>query len=145
MKHHPKRYPINSLLSALLALLLAPAVCLAQSVTQIEVFSKGALDLPRLPYTEITHYDLTEPDQVKRQLPKLSAKDEHTAATQARQWIESPAGQAFTERMRSAYDGHIKAMHYALEKTPAIVFEQGAYVVYGSTNIRRALLLYRQQ
>lgn len=145
MKHHPKRYPINSLLSALLALLLAPAVCLAQSVTQIEVFSEGALDLPRLPYTKITHYDLTEPDQVKRQLPKLNAKDEQTAATQARGWIESPAGQAFTKRMRSAYDGHMKAMQYALKKTPAIVFDQGEYVVYGSTNVRRALLLYRQQ
>jgi|GEM_PF-3856051 len=128
----------------LLALLL-PSLCLAQDVTQIEVFTQGALDLPRLPYTQITHYDLNAPDQVKRQLPRLNAKEETAAAAEATRWIQSPAGQAWTEQMRSAYDGHVKAMNYRLEKTPAIVFDEGEYIVYGSTNIRRALLLYRQQ
>jgi integrating conjugative element protein (TIGR03757 family) len=128
-----------------LIIMLTPALCLAQSVTRIEVFSEGPLELPRLPYTDITHYDLTAPQQVKRQLPRLTATDEQTAAAQAKRWIHSPAGQAFSEQMRSAYDGHVKAMHYRLEKTPVIVFDEGEYIVYGSTNIRRALLLYRQQ
>lgn len=124
---------------------MVPALVTAQGVTQIEVFTEGALEIPRLPYTRIEHYDLTQPDQVQRELPALRAKDERSATTEARRWIESSAGQAFAKRMRSAYDGHVKAMHYGLEKTPAIVFDRGKYVVYGSTNIRRALLLYRQQ
>lgn len=129
----------------LLCLCLMPALVIAQGVTRIEVFSEGPVELSRLPYTKITHYDLTEPERVKRQLPRMNTKDERQAAANAKQWIESSEGQAFAERMRAAYDGHMKAMHYGLEKTPAIVFDRGEYVVYGSTDIRRALLIYRQQ
>src|SRR5690625_4216471 len=128
----------------LLALLL-PSLCLAQDVTQIEVFTQGALALPRLPYTQIRHYDLTAPEQVKRQLPRLNAKEETAATAAATRWIQSPAGQEWTEQMRSAYDGHVTPMTDRVAKTPEIVLDEGEYIVYGSTHIRRALLLYRQQ
>src|SRR5690625_1575184 len=93
----------------LLALLL-PSLCLAQDVTQIEVFTQGALDLPRLPYTQITHYDVIAADQVKRQLTRLNDKEETAAAAEATRWMQCPACKALTEQMRSAYAGHVKAM-----------------------------------
>ena len=128
------------------------APSLAREPTVIEVFTQAPAKMPAIPSTRIIHYDLSEAERVQDQLPRVSLKNEREArARQAAiqadlaEWLQSPQGRMYQERVRAAYAGHMKAMEYQLEKAPAVVFDGGSHVVYGTTNVKRALLLYRQQ
>lgn len=110
----------------------------------VDVFHWGEITKDiRLPGATIRLHNLNAPNEINRQLPRFTgvpAQAEKTAGN----WVQSDEGKTFTEALRGAYDGHLLARKYKLQKAPAIVFDSGKYVVYGSTDIRHALLLYRQ-
>ena len=110
----------------------------------VDVFHWGEITSEvRLPGTTIHLHNLNAPNEINRKLPRFAGtpvQAEKAAGT----WVQSDEGKAFTEALRVAYDGHMLARKYQLQKAPAIVFDSGKYVVYGSTDIRHALLLYRQ-
>lgn len=108
----------------------------------IEVFTDGPLDISN--YPSIKHYDLTEPQQVRQRMaPRLPANPEE-ATRLATIWFQSPAGLAYQQAMAKAYIGQKLVMQYKLEKIPAIVFSRGEKVVYGITDIERAISIYNE-
>jgi Protein of unknown function (DUF1525). len=110
----------------------------------VDVFHWGEITKEiRLPEATIRLHNLNAPNEINRQLPRFSGTPVQ-AEEAAGNWVQSDEGKAFTEALRVAYDGHMLARKYQLQKAPAIVFDRGKYVVYGSTDIRHALLLYRQ-
>lgn len=110
---------------------------------RIEVFTQRPAPLERLPGFELVHYDLSEPERIRQSAPRLPA-DEKIALAQATAFFASDAGKTYMSAMREAYRGQQKLRQYQLTKLPAIVFEDGRYVIYGSTDLVQSLALYQQ-
>ncbi len=124
----------------LMVLIAAPAF--AQE--RIEMFTESPANVGSVNAVEVIHYDLSEPSRLKKRLaPKLPA-DEKLALIKAKQFFTSEEGKAYQIAMRDAYRGRQKMMQYQLKKIPAIVFDDGKYVIYGSTDVAQATMLYRQ-
>ena len=136
-----QRYRKAMILSAITAMAALPA--LAQAA-EIEVFTQRPLPASsvRVPGHTVVVHDLSEPQRLQDQLPSFAGTPQE-AARQAQQWAERHA-QDFAKRLQVAYQGHTKAMEYQITKLPAITFESGRYVVYGTTDLRRALQDYQQ-
>ena len=129
---------------SLLAVLLVYMSTTVDAQVLVDVFHWGEITKDmRLPGATIRLHNLNAPNEINRQLPRFAGSPAQ-AENAAGNWLQSDEGKAFTEALRAAYDGHMLARKYKLQKAPAIVFDSGTYVVYGSTDIRHALLLYRQ-
>lgn len=119
----------------------------SQAQTAIEVFTDLPVFIQSLPDSgvEIVHYDLSEMDRLKRTaLPKLPPRQEE-AMRIATTFFQSAEGEAFKREMQIAGRAHQKFFQYQLKKLPAVVFDQGAYVVYGTTDIATARQAYVQR
>lgn len=112
--------------------------------TIIEVFVDGPLEVPALPNAQIDVYDLSMPEKVKDTLLPTMPEDPVQAKLIAREFLNSPAGAHFQNSLRAAYAGKLKTIKYQVKKIPAIVFEEGRYVIYGSTDIIGAMHTYDQ-
>lgn len=130
--------PANRLL---LLLSLMANVALAQP--RIEVFTQNLASINTVPEFDIIHYDLSEPDRIKKQLAPVLPANESIALDRAKVFLKSEAGKQYMKAMRDAYRGRQKMLQYQLAKLPAIVFEEGRYVIYGSTDVVQALTLYQ--
>lgn len=109
---------------------------------QVEVFTDMPMQLGSVLGIDVIHYDLSAPEKVKsKYLPALPG-DVGLASQIMKNYLASPQGQEFKAVIREAYRGHEKMVRYQLEKIPAVVFEQGHYVVYGITDVQKALALY---
>ena len=129
---------------SLLTILLIGMSTMVDAQVMVDVFHWGEITKAvRLPGATIRVHNLNAPNEINRQLPRFAGAPAQ-AEKAAGNWVQSDEGKAFTEALRTAYDGHMLARKYKLQKAPAIVFDSGKYVVYGSTDIRHALLLYRQ-
>lgn len=107
----------------------------AHAVT-IEVFTHHPKSVAQVSGHRVVVHDLSAPD--KFQSPTFSASPAR-AEKEALAWLKSSAGQRHINNMKAAHQGQVKAIKYGLKKTPAVVFEGGQYVVYGTTNVRQAL------
>ncbi|KMW72100.1 hypothetical protein TI10_16065 [Photorhabdus luminescens subsp. luminescens] len=84
---------------------------------------------------------LDKPEQLQSQLfSKLSA-DPQQAVKQARQILQSPSWHQQERHISQAYQGLLNAWTLGLKKFPAVVFDDD-YVVYGTTDVRHARLLW---
>lgn len=129
---------------SLLTILLIGMSTMVHAQVLVDVFHWGEITKQiRLPDARIRLHNLNAPNEINRQLPRFTGAPAE-AEKAAGNWVQSDEGKVFTEALRAAYDGHMLAREYKLQKAPAIVFDNGKYVVYGSTDIRHALLLYRQ-
>jgi len=106
--------------------------------TNIEVFVDQALVVAEIPNVVVTVFDLSRVADVKKSLPHFSG-DQMQATAQAKTWLDSPAGKNHIQNVKTAYVGHEKMVHYGLQKIPAIVFDHGLYVIYGTTNAQQAI------
>jgi integrating conjugative element protein (TIGR03757 family) len=110
---------------------------------RIEVFTDTPTQIENLEGVDVVYYDLSAPERIKNQFaPKLPA-DEKIALAQAKRFFETAEGRVYQLAMRDAYRGRQKMMQYQLTKIPAIVFDDGKYVIYGSTDLAQATMLYR--
>lgn len=115
----------------------------AQDARVIEVFTDEPAFVDRLAGATVVHYDLSELDRLKKTgLPRLPA-NESQAKEMAIAFFASPEGAKFKEDIKGAMRGHQKMMRYSLQKIPAVVFDQGKYVVYGTTDVAEAARLYQ--
>jgi integrating conjugative element protein (TIGR03757 family) len=115
----------------------------AQDARMIEVFTDQPAFVDRLAGATVVHYDLSELDRLKQTgLPHLPA-NESLAKEKAIAFFASPEGAKFKEGIKGAMRGHQKMMRYNLQKIPAVVFDQGKYVVYGTTDVAEAARLYQ--
>lgn len=71
------------------------------------------------------------------------------AAKRAKQWLLSNEGKHFQQELQQAYIGVIEGWKMGIMKVPAIIFKQDTEVdidvVYGITDIRQAIQLYREK
>ncbi|PUA30392.1 MAG: integrating conjugative element protein [Cellvibrio sp. 79] len=124
-------------------LLLFSISNIGHAQTQIEVFTDTPTALGNVSGIEVIHYDLSIPERIKEKyLPALPG-DIDRAKKIMKTYLASVQGMEFQKAIREAYRGHEKMVQYQLEKIPAVVFNQGQYVVYGITDIQRALALYK--
>lgn len=105
----------------------------------IEVFTKHPKSVAKVSGHQVIVHDLSAPE--KLQTPTFSASS-NRAEKEALAWLKSSAGQRHVSALRDAHNGQVKAIKYGLKKIPAVVFENGKYAVYGTTNVRSALKDY---
>lgn len=115
--------------------------CHAQSL--IEIFTEEPAQVDAAPLdVKTVHYNTNETERLKESsLPKLPPNQDQAMKILAA-FFSSPAGEEFKQNYRIAVQGKKKAIEYQLQKLPAIVFDGGKFVIYGSTDIHMARQLY---
>ena len=89
-----------------------------------------------------THYEIDQINQLQRELSRGLPKD----AEQAKQLVLERfqlIDATVSQRLEHTAKGLVKAMHYGIDRTPAIVFD-GQAVIYGVTDVDEATKRYRQ-
>ena len=90
----------------------------------------------------LRYFDLSAPrrleDEIGRDLPADPATAERVAKTRL-----AKIGSDIAMRFAEAYRGIVVAKTYALDRYPAVVFDRGAAVVYGETDVWKAVEVYR--
>lgn len=142
-----------SMFPKLVAMLLAPVLscaittALAQpqaSVTTVEVFANSAthVQAPQgMPYmVRIYRLDAIQnvADQLSRNLPNNEAEAQAYMLQQ-----EAQIRRRYKDQITNAANGMSLAIHYRLDRLPAVVINQNA-VIYGEPDIGRAVALYLQ-
>lgn len=107
----------------------------------IELFSDKSVATPSIPGVAIMVFDLSRVEELRKSTPHFSV-DSRRAEMQAIAWLGSPEGKQHIDSLQAAYTGHVKMMTYDIQKIPAIVFDQGKFVIYGTSDIALALADY---
>ncbi len=87
-------------------------------------------------------YDLDAPDRLEDALSADLPPDPEQAKTIALKRLND-LGAELADMVNQAYEGVTKAMSYELTKIPAIVFDDGASVIYGISDINEAIKHYQ--
>jgi integrating conjugative element protein (TIGR03757 family) len=90
----------------------------------------------------VTHYDLDGIDQLQQTLSQALPNDPGQAKQLVLQRLQSMDA-ALNHRLENAGSGLVQAMHYGIDRTPAIVFDRQA-VIYGVTELDDAIEQYAQ-
>jgi len=85
-------------------------------------------------------YDLDAPRRLKATFGKNLPANPAAAERLVRQRLADMGDAALGQ----AYLGLIQALNYKLDRLPAVVFDEGVAVVYGTTDWEKALAVYRQ-
>jgi integrating conjugative element protein (TIGR03757 family) len=104
----------------------------------VEVFT----DTTRFPLTgteDVTVHDLSAPARLPRLLSQGLPRDPRAAEAIARARLQGAGPE-----LREAYAGWAQAHAYGITRIPATVFDRGAAVVYGVTDVGEARALYRR-
>lgn len=88
----------------------------------------------------ITHYDLDGIYQLQQTLSQALPNDPGQAKQIVLQRLQSMDA-ALSHRLENAGNGLVQAMHYGIDRTPAIVFDRQA-VIYGVTDLDDAIGQY---
>jgi integrating conjugative element protein (TIGR03757 family) len=100
---------------------------------------------------EIRHYNLDQPKEIQAELNKALQfpRQARTPAKRQRVWEDAmrkqndPQVRQIVDRLRDSYNGAVKAgLTYELKKLPAVVFDHGAGVVYGVSDLATAVKHY---
>ena len=119
-----------------------------ESVQLIEVFVNKALPVQGPiknglgESVEMVVYDLSGPERYEEELSKginfsKSSHEEITNTVLKR--VNGMSKQYMEEHVIVAYKGLLKATDYQITKIPAIVFNNGQSVIYGITDINKAI------
>lgn len=84
-------------------------------------------------------HDLSAPRRMETELGRSLPASPEAAAALARSRIATSQN-----ALRAAFAGHAKAAEYGITKVPAVVFDRGAAVVYGTADAGAAFALYRR-
>lgn len=113
----------------------------ASAQTKIEIFADGPLVPAAVANTDVSVFDLSLPSRLDEGTPEFPA-DPTIAQAQAQAWLASPAGQQHVKALKAAYAGQQKLMAYGIQKIPAIVFDGGRFVIYGTLDLKLAVRDY---
>lgn len=138
-----KRALIPAMLAAAVA--AAPASAKAQAgVTTVEVFANSATHIhaqPQTPYLKRI-YRVDAMAAISQQLSMRLPGDEAQAKTYMLQ-AEAQIRKRYQDQIVNAAHGISLAIHYRLDRLPAIVINRNA-VIYGIANVDQAVALYQQ-
>lgn len=134
-----KKYKIKYLFILCFSFSLYSQTASAQAV--IEVFVDQAINVPTIPNVSVVVFDLSRVAELKKKLPRFPP-DQSLAMTEAKSWMASPAGKMYAANLQAAYAGREIMMKYGIQKIPAVAFDRGQFVVYGTTDILQAIADY---
>lgn len=138
---------MRALIPAMLAAAVAaaPASAKAQAgVTTVEVFANSATHIhaqPQTPYLQRI-YRVDGMAAISQQLSMRLPGDEAQAKTYMLQ-AEAQIRKRYKDQIVNAAHGISLAIHYRLDRLPAIVINRSA-VIYGIANVEQAVALYQQ-
>ena len=128
-----------------LAFTIASACLSATTISaEIEVFTASYIQPVKYPGHHISYYALDAPDRINDRLPEFSAVSEKQAYEAAMAWLKRH-GTKIADALKTSTRGRTRALEYQVTKVPAIVFDQGSYVVYGTADVNRALSIYQAE
>lgn len=110
----------------------------APSPSAIELFTDSTAFRP-VGAAPFQVFDLSAPRRMEAELGRGLPASPQAAAALAKSRIA-----ASRTALRAAFAGRAKAAEYGIAKVPAIVFDRGAAVVYGTADAGAALALYRR-
>lgn len=92
---------------------------------------------------KLRYFDLSAPRRLEEEIGSDLPADP-TAAERIAKARLAKLGSDIAMRFAEAYRGIVVAKTYALNRYPAIVFDRGAAVVYGETDVWKAVESYRE-
>ena len=117
---------------------------------RIEIFTDsitpvaGAEEFARLlTPARVRYYNLDAPREMQAEISRGLPTDPERAKVVALKRIQD-GGTELALKLVDTWHGVIAARGYDLAKYPAIVFDGGAAVVYGVTDLKRAVVSYRR-
>jgi len=110
--------------------------------SSIEVFTNGQHPVSGTASVPIQIYDLDAPDRLEDALSADLPLNPEQAKTIALKRLND-LGAELADMVNQAYEGVTKAMSYELTKIPAVVFDDGASVIYGISDINEAIKYYQ--
>jgi integrating conjugative element protein (TIGR03757 family) len=93
--------------------------------------------------TAIHLYDMNAPERIEYELGHGLPPDPEKSKRILMERMQAIGIEAMKQRFVAAYQGVIDAQKYGIDRYPAIVFDDGASVVYGVVDIQEALNRYR--
>lgn len=123
---------------------LATGVVQAGQPTTVEVFANMAtlVPVPSAPAYQLQVYRLDAmtliEEQLSQGLPAVEAQ-----ALSVLQRMESEIRRKYQAQIINASNGMTLAIHYRLDRLPAVVIDRKA-VIYGVPDVERALAIYQQ-
>lgn len=97
----------------------------------------------KLPFKLVLH-DLSEFERLKEELPVFNGNPNdrefiRKSKESFEQWFNSVEGKQWVEAVKKSQSGRLAIANYELEKIPAIIFDDGRFVIYGITDIGQAI------
>lgn len=121
------------------AFMLASSAALSEPLKTVHVFSDDPVRVPHLPSIEITVYDLSEASYHKKNPLVIPARTVEEAQSIAKRIEGSPQYQQHIETIKQAYKPYQIMGEIGISRLPAIVFNKGTHVIYGTTDIAVAI------
>jgi len=136
---------IKSVLLMLSVALMSPATFAADEAhvpSVIEVFTTSDIQIGGVT-NDATIFEIDGLAVLDQELSHGLPTDPEEAKALALQRI-GELGDTLRARAEQAAEGLGRAHHYGIKKVPAVVFDGGRSVVYGLTDLGKALDIYRQ-
>ena len=136
--------PMSKILAGFFSLLLALPAPQAFALESVEVFTDAALFpvIPSNPGILVEIHDLSAQQRLLDELGQgLPGNNPALAKEMAAVRLDAPG---FRQRLAEATTGAMLANRYGIVKLPAIVFDHGAAVAYGLTDVNQAIQLYQR-
>ena len=92
----------------------------------------------------IRYFEIDAQARLDEALSKNLPPNPEQARATALQRIQALDRTKLEEELSESLDGLLLAQRYGIDRYPAIVFDEGKIVVYGVTDLREAVNLYRQ-
>ena len=89
----------------------------------------------------VTVYDLDAPARAEGRFSQGLPADRDQAMAEAKRRLAN-ISQSEQDRIKSSFEGLLKALQYGLDRYPAVVFDEGQAVVYGA-GLEEAIEHYR--
>ena len=124
--------------SAIMALLLTSRVATAEPMS-VEIFADGEVLTPLITNMKIIAYDLDEITYMRQNAPTFNRGSVEASKEAAHQWLNSKDYQSYKQQVMRVQYPLTLISKYQLSKIPAIVFDKGKYVIYGTTDVELAL------
>lgn len=112
---------------------------------RIEIFTNNRYQVTNTTTTEVPVqiYNLDAPAGLEEKLSAGLPSDPEQAKAIALKRLGALGAGQLAEMVNQAYEGTTQAMTYELVKIPAVVFDNGASVIYGITDIDNAIRRYQ--
>jgi len=93
--------------------------------------------------TAVHLYDMNTPERIEDELGHGLPPDPEKSKRILMERMQAIGIERLKQRFVAAYQGVISAQEYGIDRYPAIVFDDGASVVYGVADLQEALNRYR--